>query len=386
MDTPFICDKYVTRKDFIGRTLDCNTICNLLSQGENIAIYEPPKSGKRSVIQQSIFNMKIAGSQSAVCEFSVFNIREISEFLCGFGSALLKAVASRPDEFERIVSDDLPDSSFRFDARKYSDTGEIVSMQGEWTKEDITAMMRLPYKLSKRFGERIIFIINEFQNINLTEDGDTVLRIMSKCISEAIEEGERNFSYIFCGSMLNAMKYIFEVRKYFFRVVEHVPLSMVDDKLIIDHIMKGFMANGKVIERGLLMGVCKLFRNNMWYINSFASICDYLSKGYIVESTLMDALDILIVANEPRFKAMMNDLTTFQVSLLKAILDEYTKFSASDVISKYNLNSSANVKRLKDALVKKEIVTFNENDKPMVIDPLFEYWVGKYYFEKKQLL
>ncbi|MFA6859293.1 MAG: hypothetical protein WCR48_06220, partial [Bacteroidales bacterium] len=208
----------------------------------------------------------------------------------------------------------------------------------------------------------------------------------SKCISEAIEEGERNFSYIFCGSMLNAMKYIFEVRKYFFRVVEHVPLSMVDDKLIIDHIMKGFMANGKVIERGLLMGVCKLFRNNMWYINSFASICDYLSKGYIVESTLMDALDILIVANEPRFKAMMNDLTTFQVSLLKAILDEYTKFSASDVISKYNLNSSANVKRLKDALVKKEIVTFNENDKPMVIDPLFEYWVGKYYFEKKQLL
>jgi hypothetical protein len=79
----------------------------------------------------------------------------------------------------------------------------------------------------------------------------------------------------------------------------------------------------------------------------------------------------------------MNGLTTFQVNLLKAILDGHTKFSASEIIRTYGLNSSANVKRLKDALMKKEIVTFNEKDEPVIIDPLFEYWVRKFYFEQK---
>ena len=32
---------------------------------------------------------------------------------------------------------------------------------------------------------------------------------------------------------------------------------------------------------------------------------------------------------------------------------------------------------------KKEIITFNEKDEPYFLDPLFEYWLGKYYFERE---
>ena len=95
----------------------------------------------------------------------------------------------------------------------------------------------------------------------------------------------------------------------------------------------------------------------------------------------MEALSMLVAIHEPRFVATMNDLTTYQVSMLKAILDGNTKFSTSDVISKYKLNSSANVRRLKDALCKKEIITFNEKDEPMLLDPLFEFWVRRDYFK-----
>ena len=70
------------------------------------------------------------------------------------------------------------------------------------------------------------------------------------------------------------------------------------------------------------------------------------------------------------------------MSLLKAVVDGYTKFSTAEVVSKYGLNSSANVKRVKDALVKKEVLCFDENEQPEILDPLFEYWVRKYYFEK----
>ena len=69
------------------------------------------------------------------------------------------------------------------------------------------------------------------------------------------------------------------------------------------------------------------------------------------------------------------------MNLLKATLEGVVRFSSADVIRKYGLNSSANVKRVKDALIKKEVLIFDENDNPILADPLFEYWLKKYYFE-----
>jgi hypothetical protein len=35
--------------------------------------------------------------------------------------------------------------------------------------------------------------------------------------------------------------------------------------------------------------------------------------------------------------------------------------------------------------MKKEVLQFDENDNPQIIDPLFEYWVKKYFFELKEV-
>lgn len=148
--------------------------------------------------------------------------------------------------------------------------------------------------------------------------------------------------------------------------------------------MKGFVAGGKVLDRDLLQGVIRMFRNNIWYINHFFFICDSLSKGYISELTLNDALAGMISVHEPRFVSIMDDLTGFQERLLKAVLDGNVKFSTTEVIDKYRLNSSANVKRLKDALMKKEVIMFNDKDEPVIQDPLFEYWLRKFYFGEEK--
>ena len=68
---------------------------------------------------------------------------------------------------------------------------------------------------------------------------------------------------------------------------------------------------------------------------------------------------------------------------LKAILCGRTKFTSTEVIEEFGLSSSANVRRLKDALAKKEIVDFENQAAPRVIDPLFEYWVRTRYFGMK---
>ncbi|MBR1407180.1 MAG: hypothetical protein IJ578_09675, partial [Bacteroidales bacterium] len=180
---------------------------------------------------------------------------------------------------------------------------------------------------------------------------------------------------------VNAMHDIFGVKRWFWRRVERLRLGTIETKEIVDHINRGFLLTGKVIDRELLLGVCRLFQDNIWYIHHFSAICDSLTRGYILEQTLTDALCCLLSVHEGRFIAKMNDLTPFQVSLLRAILAGHTRFSSAEVIRQYGLNSSANVRRLKDALCKKEIVTFDENDNPRILDPLFEYWVRRYYFK-----
>jgi len=376
MDKPFVYDRYVTGKSFVGRKMDCNILGNLLEAGEHVVIYEPPKSGKMSVVQQTLFNMRASGRQFMVVHVNMFNVRTLEEFLIKYGTAVVRPVFSTVEEYSEIVRRYLPDTHFVFDKDRFSSADEVISMNWKPDANDVEAMFKLPARIAEDKGMPYYVILEEFQNIMRDKDYDMALKVMEN----AIAEGCGPVSFIFTGSQVNAMKYIFEHVRYFYRRVEHLPLQKVDDREITEYIVKGFMVGGKVVERELIMGACELFRGQMWYLNHFTSICDSMTRGYINEGILMDALKVLVSIHEPRFIAIVNDLTDHQLSFLRAVLDGVLKFSSSDVIEKYGLNSSANVRRVKDALMKKEVLTFNENEEPVILDPLFEYWVSRTYF------
>ena len=384
MDSPFLYNKYVTGQHFIGRKEDCAILANLLSQGENVALWEPVGTGKKSIVHQVLPRMKVSGSRFTVGDISALDIRSGEAFARRLGSAIIRLVASTPDEYSRIVNTYLSGTHFVFDQTAYSASDTILSTNWDLDDDDIRAVLRLPYRLAQDRGERIYLIIDEFQNLDLADDGEKLFKLMEGVMDEAKGIGNKLFSYIIIGSMYNAMRDIFVKRHFFYRRVERLALSKVDEREIVEHIIKGFLASGKVIDRDLIGGACRLFKCNLFYINHFTSICDSLSKGYIMEPVLLEALDTIISINRGRFVAAMHDLTTFQVSLLKAIIDGYTKFSTAEVIRKYSLNSSANVRRLKDALMKKEILTFEGDDeRPVIFDPLFEYWLKNYYFKNQ---
>ncbi|MCR5003861.1 MAG: ATP-binding protein [Bacteroidales bacterium] len=380
MDGPFVYETFVTGKNFVGRKSEVTALSNMLSAGENVCIYEPPKTGKHSVIQQALFTMRMSHLQFTSCEMSVMGSRTIPEFLIKFASTLLRACASTAYEYGNIVATHLANTHFVFDQQRFSDHGELVSLNWDLDDDDIRSMILLPFKMASQMDQPVIFILDDFQWAQRLDDGDRLLRIMDGVLKETVQAPKPKCSFVMCGSEVNAMNVIFKKTRFFYRTVERLSLNPFDGKEIIDNVVKGFLASGKVAERDQLMAVCNLLKNHFWYINHFASICDYLSKGFISTPVLMDTLAKMISLHEARFKSIMADLTNFQISLLKAIVEGHLRFSATDVINRYGLNSSANVKRLKDALMKKEIIVFDDNDEPQITDPLFEYWVTKYYF------
>ncbi len=383
MDTPFIYDRFVTGKNFIGRKSECAALCNLLSNRENVRIYEPPMTGKKSVIQQALFDMRLAGRQYAVFGTNLFNIRSVSHFLLKFGSSVIRAAASTPAEYAETVGTMLAGTHFIFDHERFSMSDEVLTLDGTPDENDIRQLLALPGRLAEGKKTEIYVIIDEFQELLKLDEKEyeDIFRILSEILSDN-KTGEYGVSFILSGSKVNAMKFIFEERKYFFRKTEHLPLHKIGDREIADHILRGFSTGGKVIEQDLVMGAIRLFDNNIWYLSHFSAICDSLSKGFLNEGILMDALNIMISIHRHRFTTVTDDLTVHQLSLLRAILDGENKFSSTEVIEKYGLNSSANVRRVKDALKKKEIITFNDKEEAWILDPLFRYWIEKYYFER----
>lgn len=382
MDLPFVYDRFVTGKNFLGRKMDCTILSNLLVAGEQVMMYGRPKSGKMSIVQQTLFNMRLSGRQFMVAHTSLSNVRTLEQFLLKLGTSVIKSVSSTAEEYSTIISRHLEGTHFVFDRARFANYGEVVSMN--WTPDmnDVAQMLRLSQRIAQEQGKSYYVILEDFHNLLRMDEYEEVFKEMNKLFAERDYSAQVTASYLFLGSHVNAMKFIFEEKKYFYRQVEYLPLSPVEERDIIDYIVKGFMVSGKVMDKNLVLGACKLFRNDMWYLNHFVSICDTLTRGYINEAVLMEALRTLISIHEPHFQAIVDDLTDYQLSLVRAVLDGVVRFSASDVIEKYSLNSSANVRRVKDALKKKEVLTFNEKDEPEILDPLFEYWLEKHFFEK----
>ncbi|MGM9787019.1 MAG: hypothetical protein ACI3ZS_09315 [Candidatus Cryptobacteroides sp.] len=384
METSFVYDRFVTGKNFVGRKTETNSLANLLETGENVVMYEPPKSGKMSLVQQTLFNMRMKGRQFMVGQLEIFNVRRLDDFLLKFGAAVIRPISSTPDEYAAIVSKYLEGTHFIFDPSRFaSDREEVISLNWEPDASDVARMLRLPQLIAADKGMPFYMIIADFQNLMKVDGYEDIFSELESVMSSKESDPSSSALFIITGSMVNAMKYIFEEKKYFYRMIEHLPLGKVDDREIIDHIVRGFMVGGKVIDRELVLGACKLFQGNLWYLNHFTAICDSMSKGFINEGILMDALNSMLSIHEPRFNSMVDDLTDHQMSLMRAVLDGVVKFSASEVIEKYSLNSSANVRRVKDALRKKEILTFNDKDEPVILDPLFEYWIRNIYFGMK---
>lgn len=384
MDAPFVYDKYVTGKNFVGRKYECNILANLLDAGENVYINEIPRAGKMSLIQQSLYNMRAAGKPFMVAIVDVFNVRTKREFLKKFGAAVIRTAYSTPSDYEEVMIRLLEGTHFVFDRAQFAAKEDIVCMNWDADYNDIYQMVRMPYLIAQEKGLPFFVILKDFQNVMNADGYEDIFKAFEQVFAERERTEKNTAAYVFAGSMVNAMKYIFEEKKYFYRQVNQLPLQPIDDRDAIEHIIRGFRSSGKVIERDLALGACKLFRSEMWYLNQFFAVCDSMSKGFINEAILVDALNVVISVHEPRFKIMVNDLTDHQLSLMRAVLDGVIKFSASDVIERYGLNSSANVRRVKDALRKKEIITFNDKDEPVILDPLFEYWITRFYFGIQQ--
>lgn len=89
----------------------------------------------------------------------------------------------------------------------------------------------------------------------------------------------------------------------------------------------------------------------------------------------MDGSRALISHNAALFEKTTEDLTAYQMAYLQAMMDGVSAgFTKTEILKKYHLGTSANIKVIQKALVEKEIIEATRV-KSSFLDPILPLWL-----------
>ena len=209
MDTPFIYNKFVTGAEFVSREYELNSFANMVRQGQHVLLYEPPKSGKKSLVQQGLMKLRNSGYHFNICNINFFNIRTKKQLLQKYATTLFRNVTHSPQEYKELQEKLFPKMEQYFGEKlDFSNPDTDTSSIPQEIEHSI---LNLPQAIAQELNSNIIIYLEEFQELLLLENPHQILAEMEKQFAS-----HNHVTYIITGSLVNSMKVIFEEKKYFY--------------------------------------------------------------------------------------------------------------------------------------------------------------------------
>ena len=174
------------------------------------------------------------------------------------------------------------------------------------------------------------------------------------------------------------MNELFEKKNLpFYKFGDAIYLTKIETKYWIEYICKRFENTGKHISPELAKEICRLVDNHSSYVQQLAWLLWIRTTDMATEEQLTHALEDLLDQNNILFQSETENLSAYQMNFLKAVIDGiHSKFSSKEIILKYNLGTSANIVRLKSALLQKELIE-TDGKEIILADPVFGVWFKK---------
>lgn len=143
-------------------------------------------------------------------------------------------------------------------------------------------------------------------------------------------------------------------------------------------ILKRFDDTGKAISPDLALKIAMSVENHPYYVQQLSQLCWLRCREEMTSLILDQSLESLILQLSMLFQNFTESLSNTQVRYLLALLNHEPRLSSTEVISRYQLGTSANVTRIRKALIDKEIID-QVNRTIDFVDPVYKLWLQRYY-------
>ncbi len=377
MKNPFIYGKIATGDAFTDREKEQDQLFLNFSSGISTIIISPRRWGKSSLVTQVSRNFQKRYPEYRFCFLDLFNVRSEQEFYTYFTNELLKVSFSKWDEIINSSKNFFKQITPKFKVGVDPATDVSISLDWNEVKKSPEEILNLPEAICKKKKIKIIVCVDEFQNIAFFEDS---LAFQKKL--RAHWQYHRISSYCLYGSKRHMMTEIFEDKSMpFYKFGSIMFLEKIPESYWVEFIVKNFEKTNKRISETYARQIANLMENHPYFVQQLAHTAWNYTRRICTEKELNTAIDELLTQHNILFQREIDNLTNSQVNFLKALCDNVKQFSSADTLRDYQLGTSANVNRIKESLIKKEIIDITP-DKIEFIDPLFKLWFSKVYMSR----
>lgn len=375
MDTPFIFGKLATGENFTDREAEQQRLIQNFRSGTNTILISPRRWGKSSLVHKSAQEAKKAEHAPIMVFIDLFNIRSEEDFYKCLAESVIRATSGRMEEIMSNIKEFMkvwvPRISFSPDAH------HEFSLSLDWAeiKKQPDEILNLAENIAVAKNRKIVICLDEFQNIAFYENP---LAFQKKLRSHW--QKHQMASYCIYGSKRHMLLDVFTSPSMpFYRFGDMMFLPKISIDYWIPFIQERFKSTGKDIDREQAERIATLTECHPYYVQQLAQQTWLRTEKAVTIGIIDEALDNLVLQMSLLFQNITEDLTTSYVNFLKMILDGHTRYTSMENIDRYQLGTSANVVRIRKALISKEIIDEHEG-KAILLDPLYAIWLKKYYF------
>lgn len=368
---PFIFGVATSGDNFTDRKKETERLLLNFQYGVNTVLISPRRWGKTSLVK------KVCGLAQSdnlkVVYLDIFSCRSDKEFYNAFATAIIKQTSSKFEEWldnaKLFLSRITPKISIGPDPM----TDFSISLEMNPKSENIDDILQLPEKIAQKKNCKIVICIDEFQQIAEFSDSKTFQKRL-----RTIWQLQKDVSYCLFGSKKHLMNELFEKKSYpFYKFGDAIYLQKIGTQDWVEYICNRFSVTGKHISEELAERICKIVDNHSSYVQQLSWLVWVHTDETATENNFKEAYQDLIDQNTPLFEKQTESLTTYQMNFLRAIVGGVeSEFTKQEVLTEYQLGSSANVSIVKRALEKKELIEI-EKRKISIPDPILKEWLRR---------
>jgi hypothetical protein len=225
----------------------------------------------------------------------------------------------------------------------------------------------------------IVIAIDEFQQICEYPEKN-VEAILRTHIQQL-----KNIQFIFCGSNRSMMAEMFtHVKRPFFASTRMLYLDKIENAEYEEFIKHHFESNKKHIKDEALKAILDLTKSHTFYTQNLCNYIFSMKTNLIDMEVVKKAMANILKENESYFFQYRQLVTTDQWNYMIAVAkeNEVAQATAQKFISKYNIGTPANSRRILKSLIEKELILenlLNEKTSYQIYDVFLSRWLSVTY-------
>lgn len=350
---PFITNGYAGAEYFCDRVAETETIVEMLTNQNNLALISPRRMGKTDLIRHCLQQPEIK-ERYYTFEVDIYSTSSLNDFIDVLGKTVLETLRTKGrlvwEGFLNVLSSVRSEISFDI-------TGNPVWGLGIGQIANPTTTLNEIFEYLQHADKPCIVAIDEFQQILKYQDGEKIEALLRTYIQRCC-----NANFIFSGSHRHLMSGMFVTpSRPFYQSVTIINLQPIPFDKYLEFCNSKFEEVGKHLNPDVVEVLYNRFNKTTMYMQKVMNMLFSMTEDG--ETCTVEMIDIaikrLLDLASDAYETILSQMPEKQRNLFLAISAEgqATSISGGQFVRKYRLLSSSSVLSAVKGLLDKDFTT-----------------------------